>query len=111
MPLKRNQPPRPTPLKRSVSPDVVSNEESLSPTSDSTPLSTSSPEALLAVLKELKSNPEVAYVLASVKKGLAGAATLSPEQKQQLLLEVQRALEQSPTILKALREYRGSSAA
>lgn len=111
MPLKRNQPPRPAPKERSVSDNAGSSVASPSPPSDS-PLSSVNLQdpKLLAVLKQLKTNPEVAYVLASVKKGLARAGTLSPEERQQLLREVQQALEQSPTILRALREYRGLSA-
>lgn len=106
MPLKRKHPP---PRQEPPSPDAGSVVASQSPAvADSPPSSTSSlDQGLLAVLKNLRSNPEVAYVLASVKKGLAHAGTLSDEEKQRLLAEVQQALERSPSILQALREYRG----
>jgi len=57
------------------------------------------------VLKKLKANPEVAYVLASLKKGLA-RADLSAVDRAELIQQVKQALENSPTILKAIREYR-----
>lgn len=116
MPLKRNQPARSTPSANrtpsplpSPTPSAGSVAESQSPAVGDSPVSSTSSldRKLQAVLKNLRSNPEVAYVLASVKKGLANAGTLSDEEKQRLLLEVQRALEQSPSILQALREYRG----
>lgn len=110
MSLKRNQPARPTPLKRLSKPDVDSSVESSSPPPVSEPSPDNSlalDEGLLAVLKHLKSDPEVAYVLASVRKGIANAGTLSPEEKARILADVQQALEQSPSVLRALREYRG----
>jgi hypothetical protein len=61
---------------------------------------------LQKVLVKLKKDPEVAYVLASLKKGLAGA-DLSSENKAQLVAEIRAALEASPTILRAIAEYRG----
>jgi hypothetical protein len=64
---------------------------------------------LQSLLKHLHGNPEVAYVIGSIKKGLAGVdvAALSPEEKQSLLDKVQQLLEESPTVLQALREFRG----
>lgn len=64
---------------------------------------------LQTVLKNLRGNPEVAYVIGSIKKGLSGVdvAALTPEEKQLLLQKIQQMLEQSPTVLRALAEYRG----
>jgi len=58
------------------------------------------------ILKKLKGNPEVAYVLASLRKGLA-RSDLSQISKEELVMQVRRALESSPTILKAIADYRG----
>jgi surface antigen len=59
-------------------------------------------------MQHLYSNPEVAYVLGSIKKGLSqvDVAALSEEDKAQLLAEIQEALERSPTVLQALAEFR-----
>ena len=66
-------------------------------------------ERLAAVVKNLRGNPEVAYVIGSIKKGLAGVdlTSLTPEDRQVLLQKIKRLLEQSPTVLRALAEYRG----
>jgi hypothetical protein len=55
-----------------------------------------------AVLKKFKSNPDVAYVLASLRKGLSHSGVVDP----QLVEQVKAVLQRSPTILRALAEYK-----
>lgn len=64
---------------------------------------------LTSVLKHLKGDPAVAYVLASLRKGLAqaGARDLPPEQKEALIQKVKEVLLQNPSVLRALQEYTG----
>jgi hypothetical protein len=65
-------------------------------------------DGLQSILKHLYRNPEVAWVLGSIKKGLRGVdvAALPAEEREALLNKIQTMLEQSPTVLQALAEYR-----
>ena len=66
---------------------------------------------LTSVLNHLKGDPAVAYVLASLRKGLAqaGARDLPPEEKEALIQKVKEVLLQSPSVLQALAEYTGQN--
>lgn len=58
------------------------------------------------VVRKLRKDPGVAYVLASLKQGLT-KAKLHGTLRENLLREVEQLLQQSPTLLKAIKEYRG----
>lgn len=68
-------------------------------------LDAASPQ-VLAALAQFKKDPEVAFVLAELKKSLRRAqGALSPEELQKLQDDLQSTLEKNPAILAALREY------
>lgn len=121
MPLRRQQQPslpnrlplahRAPPPQGQPSPDAGSSAVSPSPPQEGLEGSSgnSLERGLQSVMRHLYSNPEVAYVLGSIKKGLAevDVAALSEADKQALLDEIREALERSPSVLQALAEFRG----
>lgn len=128
MPLQRPPLPNRNPLRRSagVGGPPPASPTRLPPSNLSGPSAATSPsppseglegssansldQGLKVVMQHLYSNPEVAYVIGSIKKGLAGidVAALSQEEKDKLLQEITDALERSPSVLAALKEFRGS---
>lgn len=61
------------------------------------------------VLKRLQQNPELAYLLASIKKGLASAIRQGVQlDKGSVVAALKQQLENNPTLLAAIRDYRGA---
>jgi hypothetical protein len=58
------------------------------------------------ILKKIKGNPEVAYLLGQLKKGLTKGGVFG-EDRASLVRAIKAALLRSPTILEAVRQYRG----
>ena len=106
-------PPPPNPLSNQPQPqssNPLPPREGLAPEEELSPATSQQvASGLQALLAHLQTNPEVAYVLGSIKKGLAGVdvAGLSEEDKLELLAKVKEVLQRSPSVLKALRTYRG----
>jgi hypothetical protein len=106
MPLRnRNIRPPPTLPPSSMDNEPRAPEEGLDLGADQQDLT----RGLATILAHLKGDPAVAYVLASLRKGLAAAGVegLPPEEKERLIQEVKLALQRNPSVLRALQEYAG----